>query len=180
VSAWTGRGVLGLFAALFALNAAWVFGHCEELRPIGRGDPAPEVTLARIDGQGPRSLASLRGKVVLIDFWATWCGPCEKSMPVLKKMYAKHAEEGFDVLSINEDAGSDAIEAAKRYVASHGLPWPVVHDDGSAAEAYKVDVYPTMLLVDKKGVVRQVEIGLTTAGGLEDDLDSGITRLLKE
>lgn len=176
-----GRGVGVLFAALLVINLAWIARHCEALRPIGRGDPAPDVVLPRVDGAGTRSLAELRGKVVLVDFWATWCGPCEKTMPALERLHEKHHAAGFEVLSINEDAGENGPAVAARYAVEKQLPWPVVHDRGGvAASLYKVEVYPTMLLVDKRGLVRKVEVGVVSVDRLERQLDDSIAALLAE
>src|SRR5262245_26251754 len=110
-----GRGVMALFVALFVLNAAWSVKNCERLRPVGMGDLAPDVELPLVDGSGVRSLAGLRGKVVLVDFWATWCKPCEMTLPMQKRLYAKYAAQGFDVLSINTDQGKEPDRRAAAY-----------------------------------------------------------------
>ena len=174
-----GRALLALLAAIFVANLAWVAKHCEELRPISRGDFAPSVALPRVDGPGTISLADLRGKVVLVDFWATWCGPCESTLPMQKRLYEKYAAQGFTMWSINEDQGKDARARAARYARDKALPFPVVHDDaGAAAELYKVEVYPTMLLIDRTGTIRQVHLGVPSVSLLEDQLDDGIRSLL--
>jgi thiol-disulfide isomerase/thioredoxin len=174
-----GRALLALMAAIFVANMAWVARHCEELRPITRGDFAPSVALPRVDGGGPIALADLRGQVVLVDFWATWCGPCEATLPMQKRLYEKYAAQGFTLWSVNEDQGKDAAARAARYARDKGLPFPVVHDAGGvAAELYKVDVYPTMLLIDRGGTIRQVHLGVPSVSMLEDALDEGIRSLL--
>jgi thiol-disulfide isomerase/thioredoxin len=170
-----------MFAALLVWNGAWILRHCEDLRPIGRGDRAPDVDLPRVDGVGRITLANFRGRVVLIDFWATWCGPCERTMPALKRLVDKHGARGFEVLSINEDAGPNGPAKALAYARGKGLPWPVVHDRGGAvAERYKVQAYPTILLIDKRGLVRQVHVGVLSIDRLEAALDEGIGALLAE
>ncbi len=176
---WVGRGVLALFAAMLAVNAAWLLQNCERLRPVGKGDLAPSVALPRVDGLGERSLAELRGKVVLVDFWATWCKPCELTVPVQLRLYEKYQAQGFDIWSVNEDQGQNADARAAAYAAKLKLPFPVVHDhDGLAATLFKVDVFPHMVLVDRLGVVRQVQIGVSSVSGLEEDLEAGIRAAL--
>jgi thiol-disulfide isomerase/thioredoxin len=176
-----GRAVMAVFLALFVLNAAWTMKHCEQLRPVGMGDVAPGSNLALplVGGGGVRSLADLRGKVVLVDFWATWCKPCEMTIPVQKRLYAKYAAQGFDVLSINTDQGADAAERAAAYVKGMGMPWPVVRDEsGEAGELYRVDSIPHMVIVDRQGMVRKVNIGLISISKLEEDLDEAIRTAL--
>jgi cytochrome c biogenesis protein CcmG, thiol:disulfide interchange protein DsbE len=170
-----GRGVIAVLAALFVLNAAWAARHCEALRPISMGDLAPSVSLPLVDGSGERSLAQLKGKVVLVDFWATWCGPCELTLPMQKRLYEKYAAQGFDVWSVNEDQGKDADARARAYAQAKGLPFPVVHDhDGLAAELFKVESFPHMVIVDRLGVVRKVNVGVISLSKLEEDLDAAI------
>jgi thiol-disulfide isomerase/thioredoxin len=174
-----GRAVMLLFVAIFGLNAAWAMRHCEQLRPVGMGDIAPPLTLPRVDGKGERSLADLRGKVVLVDFWATWCKPCEMTIPMQKKLYARYAAQGFEIFSINTDQGKDAAERAASYAQGMGIPWPILRDpDGAAGDAYKVESIPHMVIVDKLGVVRKVNIGLISISKLEDDLDAAIRAAL--
>ena len=175
-----GRAVMAVLAALFVLNAAFVVRHCDQLRPVSMGDLAPSVPLPLVAGSGERSLAELKGKVVLVDFWATWCGPCEMTVPLQKRLYAKYAAQGFDVFSINTDQGADAPERAAAYVKGMGMPWPVVRDEaGAAGDLYKVVSIPHMVIVDRQGRVRKVNIGLISISKLEEDLDEAIRTALK-
>ncbi len=174
-----GRVIMALFAALLVVNGAWVMRHCEQLRPVGMGDIAPSVPLPLVDGHGQRALADLKGKVVLVDFWATWCKPCEMTIPAQKRLYAKYAARGFEVWSVNEDQGKNAEQRAAAYARARQLPFPVVHDhDGLAAELYKVESFPHMVIVDRLGVVRKVNIGVISLSKLEEDLDAAIAASL--
>jgi thiol-disulfide isomerase/thioredoxin len=176
-----GRAVMTLFVALFVLNSAWAMRHCEQLRPIGMGDVAPTLALPLVGGGGVRALADLQGKVVLVDFWATWCKPCEMTIPIQKRLYARYAGRGFDVLSINTDQGADASEKVAAYVKAMGIPWPVVRDEaGEAGDLYKVDSIPHMVIVDRKGKVRKVNIGIISLSRLEQDLDEAVRTALSE
>ncbi len=177
----TGGGVLAVLATLLALNVAFVARSCDALRPVQAGDRAPTFALPRADGSGTTSLAALTAdrKVVLIDFWATWCGPCEQTMPMLKRLYAKHHDAGFEIVSVNTDGGPDAPRLAMAYRQSHGLPFPVVVDTEGVAEQYKVTAIPHMVLIDRDGKVDLVHIGALRLGGLEKDLDTRIAELLR-
>jgi cytochrome c biogenesis protein CcmG/thiol:disulfide interchange protein DsbE len=174
-----GMAVFALLGVLFLANAAWIMQNCERLRPIGRGDVAPSLPLPRVDGQGTLALADLRGKVVLVDFWATWCKPCEMTVPIQKRLVAKYAAQGFAVWSVNEDVGANAPAVAAAYARSHQLPFPVVHDhEGLAGALFKAEAYPHLVVVDRRGVVRQVNIGIVSLSKLEEDLDSAIQSAL--
>ena len=165
-----------IFAALFFGNLVAVVRGCEGLRPVTTGDPAPEVALARIDGGTPARLSSLRGKVVLIDFWATWCAPCRQTMPMLERLYRKRRADGLEVMSID----TEGMAAAGRALAfARGLDPPVTFplyaDDGHAAFAYRVGPIPHLALIDKQGRIRRVYVGVPPG-----DLDDKVEALLRE
>jgi peroxiredoxin len=177
-----GGGLISALAALFTLNLIFVGRSCDALRPMQAGDVAATFTLPRADGEGSIGLSELTAKheVVLIDFWATWCGPCEQTMPMLARLWRKHHDEGFEILSVNTDGGPRAAKLAQRYRLAHGLPFPVVVDDGTASDQYRVSEIPHMVLVDKRGRVALVHTGVLRVGALEDELDAKIRSLLKE
>lgn len=121
------------------------------LRDETIGKPAPEIELAAPDGTMVK-LSSLRGKYVLIDFWASWCGPCLREAPNVKAVYEKYKEQGFEVYGVSLDKDKAAWEKA---IKEHGLSW--IHVSSlkgwkcPAAQAYGVKGIPTMFLIDKKG-----------------------------
>jgi len=137
------------------------------------GAPVPALALARLDAPSRSiSLASLRGRVVYVDFWASWCVPCRISMPALDALYRRHGERGFSVVGINKDvAGADAERFLKRVAVS----FPLATDaQDAAARAFDVKAMPSGYLVDRKGVVRQVHRGFTseTAAALEREVEN--------
>jgi thiol-disulfide isomerase/thioredoxin len=99
-------------------------------------------------------LAKLKGKVVLVDFWATWCGPCVAEIPNMKKMYEAYNGRGFEILAVSVDQGKDA---PTKFIAERKLPWPCIHDDRaggkSLSDRYGVMAIPLPILVDREGKV---------------------------
>jgi thiol-disulfide isomerase/thioredoxin len=119
---------------------------------------------------GPLHWDSYRGKVVLVDFWATWCGPCRAAMPHVREFYEQHREAGLEVLGVSLD---DDQEALADYLKENRLPWPTLAGDATQelAEKYKVQAIPTMMLVDRAGKVVGVAHSL-------DDLATKAEKLL--
>ncbi len=123
---------------------------------VGKGQRAPEFALPALKG-GTTSLASLRGKVVLIDFWAQWCEPCKKELPQLDRLAKEYASKGVAVIAVNIDKQRDNAE---RMVKQLGLSLNVLLDPaGAVAGTYDLPKMPTSFVVDKKGIVRYVNEG---------------------
>ena len=118
---------------------------------------APLFEGASLRGGDPVRLEDYRGKVVLLDFWASWCGPCRQSLPALERMRTDYAARGFEVLAVNVDEQpADALDFLKRYAVTY----PVVQDSrGVLAELYDVKGMPSSYLIDQRGVVRVVHRG---------------------
>lgn len=144
--------------------------------PSFAGEVASDFTLRDVNGQ-ELVLSSLKGKVVVISFWATWCGPCKEEMPHLQAMYSELKEKGVEVLSISTDDARDAPKV-KAYVKTRGYSFPVLHDrDSTVVGAYNPQkTLPYTVVVDKKG-----EVVRRTAGynpGDEVELKTFVTSLL--
>jgi thiol-disulfide isomerase/thioredoxin len=123
------------------------------------------------------SLASLKGQVVLLDFWATWCGPCQESMPVVEEMARKYSDRGFTVLSLNTE-GPGTAAAARRMTQRLAPSVLLATDSGAASSVFNVTTIPHMLVIDREGIVRLVHRGLRSASALRADLQAAIEPLL--
>ena len=118
--------------------------------------PAPDFTLRRLDGPNLR-LAEQRGQVVLVNFWATWCGPCRQELPQLDRLYEKYRSAGFVLLGVNVD--DDAARAAG-IARQLGLRFPVLFDaDKSVSRLYELQSMPATVLIDRDGRVRYLHRG---------------------
>lgn len=143
----------------------------EKALALKEGSEAPEINLPDVNGN-PLTLSSLRGKVVLIDFWASWCGPCRKEMPAVVKAYAKYKSKGFEIYGVSLDKTKENwVEAIQK----DGITWPQVSDlkfwDCEAAKAYNVEGIPFTVLIDKEGKI----LAKNLRG---DDLEKAIEKAL--
>ncbi len=116
--------------------------------------PAPDVGVQRLDGEN-LSLTDYRGKVVLLDFWATWCAPCLKMMPALQKLHEKYAAAGLVVLGISIDEGKDASQKVEKVIRKKSVQYPIARDvsPSPAWAAFRVKAIPVTYLIDANGQV---------------------------
>ena len=119
-----------------------------------QGVMAKEINLPDVNNQSV-ALSSLKGKVVLIDFWASWCHPCRQTVPGLKKLYSLYHDKGFEIYGISLDENGDAWRKA---IAENQSPWVHVNDKlGNVANQWVVSVIPTTYLLDKTGKIVAVD-----------------------
>ncbi|MDP9065555.1 MAG: TlpA family protein disulfide reductase [Pseudomonadota bacterium] len=141
----------------------------------GIGAPAPAFTLPALDG-GQQSLSEHRGQVVLINFWATWCGPCRLEMPVLDSIYQQDKSLGFALLGISVDKTGAAV---KPVLNRRPVSFPILLDATHVVSmAYHVEEMPSSVLIDRKGIVRYIHRGYQP--GAEQEYLRHIGQLLKE
>jgi len=152
-------GRVGGWLVALAVASAALFAVVTAPRtpsPLGRGADAPPFELTRLEGQ-PLSLTSLRGKVVLINFWATWCKPCEDEMPAMDRLYASLRDQGFELVAISVDDGREEVE---RFQKRLGFSFPVLLDpEKLVSERYQTYRFPESFLVDRDGVIVERYIG---------------------
>ncbi len=160
-----GRGSL-LMAAVFVLGSAWIFAT----RPVEgavtggaipsprEGFAAPDVDLELLDGARVR-LSDLRGQVVVLNVWASWCPPCRAEMPALQALHEQRAGQGVVVLGLDSTV-QDSEQAARNFAVEYGLTFPIALDrDGEATRLYKVRALPSTFFVDRQGIIRRVVVG---------------------
>ena len=154
--------LLGVVCALltFPVSAAWdvkpKLGH--RLAPLQESIPAPDFVLENMDEEKV-SLKEFRGKVVLINFWATWCPPCRREMPSMERLYQKFNGDNFTVLAINQMEAEDLVFAFTGQLEID-LTFTILFDkDSSVSQAFNVKGLPTSYLIDKKGNIRYRAIG---------------------
>ena len=139
------------------------------------GQMAPDFVLKSSSGENLR-LSEYRGDVVMINCWATWCGPCRQEMPLLDELYARYQRVGFNLLGVNID---DDSQRAMRMVDELGIRFPVLFDERKeVSELYNVEAMPATILVDREGIVRYVHHGYKP--GYEDRYLDQIRSLLRE
>ncbi len=120
------------------------------------GDQAPDFTLKDIDGKTVH-LSDLAGKGVILNFWATWCGPCRQEMPLLQQAYARHRDEGLVVLGVDVGEQKEAVQA---FLQSLGITFPAVLDvDQETSRVFRVYGLPSTFFIDRKGVIHYVLVG---------------------
>ena len=126
---------------------------------------APDFSVAGIDG-GTLNFEDYKGKVIFLDFWATWCGPCKMSIPHLIDLYEEYKDEGFVVLGVAVDRGG--MRAVKSFAEKMNIPYPVGLDDGRVAGLYGgIRSIPTAFVIDRDGLVQERVIGFRPKSDLE-------------
>ena len=141
--------VVGLLALL-----VWKVTHqpgsgVEKALSAGKQPRAPLFTLKRIGRPGDLALASLRGKAVVVNFWASWCRPCKEELPVLEQTWQRYRNQGLVVVGVD---AQDFTTDAKRFASRYGITYPIVHDaPGSTVDRYGVTGFPETFFVDRRG-----------------------------
>ena len=141
---------------------------------IAPATAAPDFTLHAMGGPNLR-LKEQRGRVVMVNFWATWCGPCRQEMPQLNRLYEKYKSSGFVLLGVNVD---DDVAKAAELAAKLGVTFPVLLDtEKTVSKLYDVSTMPSTMIIDREGKVRYVHRGYLA--GYEDNYEKQIRELLR-
>lgn len=149
------RGVL-MAIVLLAAAEAWA---------LDPGQPAPDTALTTMTGN-QTSLAAYRGKWALVNFWATWCAPCRREMPLIEDVHRRYASRGFTALGVNVYEKRDRVE---KFVAENGITFPILLDaEGAAMKAFSASALPHTVLINPKGIVERAHTGPMTSETLEE------------
>ena len=124
---------------------------------LTQAEPAPTFSLPTIDEAEKISLSDYRGKVIYLDFWASWCAPCRISLPLLNELYIELGTEDFTVLAVNID---EDITNARRFLQRYPVKYPILVDtSASVAEAYDLRAMPTSFIIDQNGNIAYTHVG---------------------
>ena len=141
----------------------------EETRP--EAIPAPDFTVYDIDGN-PHKLSDFRGKPILLNFWASWCGPCKREMPEFQNFYEKYGEEVHFVIVNLTDGARETVESASAHIAKEGYTFPVYYDTGlEGAYTYGVNSVPVSCFIDAQGNFMGGVKGALTSDMLQQGMD---------
>jgi len=168
----SGKFLYPVIGALIALSALVGLAVLPRLAPGGhdlQGKPAPDVILpiaANGDAGARMQLSELKGQAVILDFWASWCGPCAIQAPILDRVARRYEKKGLVVLGVNVD---DPPAVARQYALQKGLTYPIVLDDGrDASKHYGVDKLPTLVVIDKEGKVAAYLTAIVDEASLDE------------
>ena len=140
-------------------------------------ESAPSFTLQNINGEKV-SLSDFSGKVVILDFWATWCPPCKEEIPHFIELYEQYKDEGLAVIGIATDR--EGVSVVKPFVQKYGIQYPVLISDGQAATAYGGIVsIPTTFIIDSAGNIRQKYVGYRDKSVFEADIKKFLEKEIK-
>ena len=167
-------------AVALAAAAVIVLAIAHQRKPAeGAAHSAPvasSLALPLVNGSGKASIA--KGRVTVVDFWATWCAPCRVSMPRVQSVWREYRPKGVDLYSVDtDDPGASREAEVREFLQQNNLEFPVVLDDGSATSAFSVAGLPTMVVVGRDGTVLWNHVGALTPGGerqLRDVLDRAL------
>jgi cytochrome c biogenesis protein CcmG/thiol:disulfide interchange protein DsbE len=164
-----------LLTLCLCIGWAFLLPHCSKEGKAPSPALAPGFTLKTLDGQ-EITLSKLKGKVVLLDFWATWCAPCREAIPHLIHLQKTYQEKGFEVIGMNVDRGG--AETVRRFVNSMDIPYPIILTPEEVSRNYGVTGLPTTILIDKEGKIRQKFSGFTSE--ISKQITSTIVELIQE
>ena len=169
---YSGKLLYPAIGVLLALSALFGLAILPRLAPGASamiGKPAPDVTLPVVANGDPGArmqIAALKGQPVVLDFWATWCGPCAVQAPILDRIARRYQAKGLVVLGVNAD---DTAQNASQYAMQKGLSYPIVMDETKDAFVlYGVDKLPSLVVIDREGKVAAYLTGIVDEASLDE------------
>jgi peroxiredoxin len=153
-----GRGlpkpvIAAIVVVIVVIAVIVVMGQKEKFEPVGAGTVAPGFTLPDLEGTAV-NLKDFRGKVVFLNFWATWCKPCEEEMPSMQQLYEDQEGRDFEIVAVSLDSEGPGV--VREFVEKYGLTFVVLHDRrGRVKETYKTTGVPETFIIDQNGVIAE-------------------------
>jgi thiol-disulfide isomerase/thioredoxin len=144
----------------YSLGTLFLLSHCAKEEKKVVQVLAPDFTLKTLEGQ-EITLSELKGKVVLLDFWATWCGPCRESIPHLVQLHKANKDKGFEVIGMSVDKGE--ADVVRNFVKSMDIPYSIIITPDEVARNYGVAGIPTTIFIDKEGMIQDKIVGFNSA-----------------
>lgn len=145
------------------------FKTTSQAKAVEKRNPAPGFTLKDVDGHSVK-LADLKGKVVLLNFWATWCGPCKIEIPWFVEFQKQYKDQGFTVLGVAVD--DEGWQVVRPYIASRGVNYPVMIGDDLVQQLYGgIEALPTTFVIDRQGRIAATHVGLVGKKDYADEIE---------
>ena len=168
---------VGFFAAALVLTGCGNKDNSVDLIPASNRQPAPEIRANFLNASNGLSLDQMKGKVVVVDFWATWCGPCRMEIPSLVKLYNDYHPKGLEMwgLSVEGNDGQPA-DYFNKFISNANIQYPVGLAAMDTLKAYGINPIPTTVFIDKSGRIALAFVG----GHPEEDFTGAIEKLLAE
>ena len=167
--------LLGRIPSTLGLTLCLAFSLVTAATAAAASGPAPAFQLDAVTGEAT-NLSQFKGQVVMLNFWATWCGPCQQEMPLLEQMYKKYKPAGFTLVGVNVDKEAPPVRAL---LAKRPVSFPVLLDPASqVSKAYHIDEMPSTVLIDRKGNIRYLHRGYKP--GDENEYQDRIRQLIRE
>ncbi len=144
---------------------------CTDKRAPSSGAAAADFTLQDLNGKNVR-LSDYKGKVVILDFWATWCPPCRASIPGLEKLFKTYKDKGLVILAVSLDQGE--WDSVKSFGAEYGITYTILKGNDDISDKYQVRTIPMLLVIDKEGRITKRYMGF----GNDEDLENSVKAIL--
>ncbi|WP_226579467.1 thiol-disulfide oxidoreductase ResA [Halobacillus litoralis] len=142
----------------------------EEQTVVAKGEQAPDFQLKEFTTDKTIQLSDLKGKGIMLNFWATYCGPCKDEMPYMEKLYPKYKEKGVEILAVNLDSTELVVE---NFIHEYDLSFPILQDkNGEVMDLYNIGPIPSTLFINPEGDIEEQVIGPLTLDKLEGHLQS--------
>jgi len=161
---------IGLLIILAGI-AIWQTSYNEEAKiGLDKGNQAPDFELVTLDGES-KKLSDYQGKKVILNFWATWCPPCQEEMPEMEKFHQQYGDEVY-VIAVNFTVSESNEDKVKKFIVDHEYSFPVLLDpENKANSGYEVLTYPTSYFIDENGIIRNKVVGPMTLQVMKEKIE---------